>query len=333
MKSTPFKDLTDMKKMESPMCAAALGYVEKFNWKVFPARMEHGRKYSWLSAEFAPGHENWGMSNDPEQVRKNFSRPRWRDKCGVGIPTGAVNGIFVVDVDTVAGHGVDGIGAMRKLQREHGRLPKTRRARSPSGSVHYYFRHPGDGIKIVSRAIAPGIDCKGDGGQVAAPPSKNSSGGKYRWLNSLPIATAPRWLLAIVQETPREVDPFTQFANSTRQQASIEELRLATAMIPNPDHDWDTWNKAGMALFSATGGSIEGFKLFDAFSKRSRKYDAATTLAKWKALHGCPPREIGAGTILYLAEQSQPDWKSRIRSRDPKVIKLLREFHKLLGEP
>jgi hypothetical protein len=317
------------------MITAALGLHKKFGRKVFlfPARMEGGKKWSWLSKDHAPGGLNWGMSNDPEQVRKNFSNPRWRDKCGIGIPTGLVNGIFVVDVDTVEGHGVDGIGAMRKLEREHGKLPKTLKAMSPSGSVHYYFRHPGDGIKIVSRAIALGVDCKGDGGQVAAPPSMNSSGGRYRWLNSLPIAKAPKWLLAMVQEkerAAREPDPFTQFANSTRQ-TSMAELTLATAMVPNPDHDWDTWNKVGMALFSATGGSVEGFKLFDAFSKRSRKYNAATTLAKWKALHGCPPREIGAGTIIYLANEAVPEWRER-QFYDASVIALIDEFLELMGD-
>jgi hypothetical protein len=320
--------------MKNEMLEAAIGYVEKFGWKVFPARMEGGKKYSWLSAEYAPGGLNWGMSDDVEQVRKNFSKPRWRDKCGVGVPTGLINGIFVIDVDTVAGHGVDGIGAMRKLEREHGKLPKTRRARSPSGSIHYYFKHPGAGIKITSRAIVPGVDCKGDGGQVAAPPSKNSKGGSYRWLDCRAIAAAPAWLLAMVQETPREVDPFTQFANSTRQRASIEELRLATAMIPNDlKVGRDAWVNVGLALWSATGGSEEGYQLFRAWSRRwPGGYNEENTRKFWVTIKKAPG-EISAGTIFFLAEQSQPDWKSRIRSRDPKVIKLLREFHKLLGEP
>src|SRR5437016_3091372 len=68
--------------------------VEKFGWKVFPARIDaDGKKYSWLSKEHAPGHENWGMTDDPEQLKKNFRNRKWRLKCGVGVPTGAGNGI------------------------------------------------------------------------------------------------------------------------------------------------------------------------------------------------------------------------------------------------
>jgi len=321
---------------KNPILDAALGLRKKFGWKIFPARMEGGKKYSWLSAEFAPGHENWGMSDDVEQLRKNFGNRRWRDKCGVGVPTGAVNKIFVVDVDTVAGHGVDGIGALRKLEREHGKLPKTLKAKTPSKGIHFYFRHPGDGIKIVSRAIAPGIDCKGDGGQVAAPPSMNSSGGRYRWLNSLPIAKAPAWLLDLVEKERARNEPvnfFLQFGKPM-QQVDIGKLTLATAMIPNGlKTDRETWVRVGFALWAATGGY--GYQIFEAWSRRWPEYNtdkirnAKNTRTFWDTIKRVPDK-ITAGTIFYLAEQAEPDWLARICARDPKVIRLLREFHKLL---
>ena len=72
-------------------------------------------------------------------------------------------------------------------------------AESPSGSVHRYYRHPGNGIRITSRsgALARGVDVKGDGGMVIAPPSKRGDG-HYRWLNNLPIADTPDWLLELL---------------------------------------------------------------------------------------------------------------------------------------
>jgi hypothetical protein len=321
------------------MIDAALALRKKYGWKLFPARMEGGKKWSWLSAEFAPGAENWGMSNDPEQVRKNFSRPRWRDRCGIGVPTGAINKIFVIEADTVAGHGVDGLAALRKLERKYGKLPKTLKAVSPSGSVHRYYRHPGAGVKITSATMVDGVDIKGDGGMVVAPPSRRGDG-VYRWRNSLPVVAAPRWLLQQVQEkerAPREPDYFQQFANHIRPM-NMAEFTLALAMVPNPDLPWDPdkttgnpgWNGIGMAIFAATDGSAEGFKLFNAFSRRARKYDAANTRAKWKAFHGCPPREIGAGTIFHLAEEAVPDYRDRCIAQDPEVIALIEEFHKLM---
>jgi hypothetical protein len=213
--------------------------------------------------------------------------------------------------------------------------------------VHRLFKHPGGDIRIRSGPLddenSPGVDIRGDGAMAVAPPSRTRKG-TYRWLNRRRIAKAPAWLLDMVirpADATREPDVWEQFANSTRQ-VNISELTLACAMLPNPDIPWDPdkktgtpgWNGIGMALFDASDGSVEGLRLFDAFSRRSiKKYNAKRTRDKWKAFRKCPPRKITAGTIFFLAEQSQPDWKSRIRSRDPKVIKLLREFHKLMGEP
>jgi Bifunctional DNA primase/polymerase, N-terminal/Primase C terminal 2 (PriCT-2) len=320
---------------------AALSCVKKHRWFVFPARMEDGKKFSWLSKDHAPGGLNWGMSNDPEQVRKNFSRSRWRDRCGLGVPTGAVNRIFVIEADTVAGHGVDGLAALRELERKYGKLPKTLMAMSPSGSVHRYYRYPDNGMKITSAALVHGVDIKASGGMVVAPPSRRGDG-VYRWRNSLPIVAAPAWLLDMVQEKERaeeEPDPFAQFAKNRAKQVNMSELTLALAMVPNPDLPWDPdkntgspgWNAIGMAIYNATDGSAEGFNLFNAFSRRSRKYDAANTRAKWKAFHGCPPREIGAGTIFFLANEAVPNWQERMYY-DRKVIALIDEFLVLMGD-
>jgi Bifunctional DNA primase/polymerase, N-terminal/Primase C terminal 2 (PriCT-2) len=332
------------RQMKNKTLDTALALRKKYGWKLFPARMEGGKKWSWLWAGHALGQDlNWGMSDDPEQLRKNFSRPRWCDRCGLGVPTGAVNKIFVIEADTVTGHGVDGLAALRKLEREHSKLPKTLMAVSPSGSVHRYYKHPGNGMMIKSAALVHGVDIKGDGGMVIAPPSRRGDG-VDRWRNSLPIVAAPAWLLDMVQETERvpseSSDYFVRFGKSTRQ-VSMNELTLAVAMIPNADISWDPdkntgtpgWNAIGMAIYDASDGSAEGFRLFDAFSQRSSKYNAKTTRDKWKAFHKCPPRKISAGTVFHLAKEAEPDWKSRICSRDPKVIKLLKEFHKLLGEP
>jgi hypothetical protein len=61
-----------------------------------------------------------------------------------------------------------------------------------------------------------------------------------------------------------------------------------------------------MATWRATGGSDAGLAAFDAWSKRAeKKYNAANTAEKWAAYTTCPPTDIGAGTIFYLAEQAE----------------------------
>ena len=82
-----------------------------------------------------------------------------------GIPC-AVNRIVVIETDTPEGHGIDGASSLAQLEAAHSPLPDTHMARSPSGSIHRYFRHPGSGIKIktTASAIGAGIDVRGDGG-------------------------------------------------------------------------------------------------------------------------------------------------------------------------
>ena len=102
---------------------------------------------------------------------------RW-PKANIGIPTGPENGFWVLEADTPKGHAVDGIASLRRLERQHGRLPKTLMAVSPSGSLHYYFKWPKRRvIGNTASKVAPGIDVRGEGGMVLAPPSVKPASG------------------------------------------------------------------------------------------------------------------------------------------------------------
>ena len=71
--------------------------------------------------------------------------------------------------------------------------------------------------------------------------------------------------------------------------------------MPNPDLGWEEWNKIGMAAWRATEGSDDGFKAFEAWSKKSKKLDAGATHKNGRGLLAIPPTRIGAGSIFYLA--------------------------------
>src|SRR5262249_9560796 len=133
-----------------------------------------------------------GKTRDPKQIRKDFTK--WPD-ANVGLPTGRDSGFWVVETDTPKGHNVDGEASLRALEEKHGPLPETLMAESPSGSRHRYFNQPKEiAIKNSTSSIGPGIDVRGEGGMVIAPPSVRSDG-VYRWLNNNPIADASQWLI------------------------------------------------------------------------------------------------------------------------------------------
>ena len=185
---------------DSPMCMAALEYAS-MGFEVFPVPL--GTKQSHKSAQFSGGAQ-WGKTTHPKIIRQDFRR--WRD-ANLGIATGAVSRIFVIEADTIEGHGVDGLASIKELEAKHGPLPETLIAISPSGSVHRYYRHPGEEVKIWSTAgeLAPGVDIKGDGGMVIAPPSIKPGVGVYGWLNEgHPIADAPDWLIAFARSSKED---------------------------------------------------------------------------------------------------------------------------------
>src|SRR5262245_27161645 len=64
-----------------------------------------------------------------------------------------------------------------------------------------------------------------------------------------------------------------------------------------------------MALWVASSG--QGFEAFDSWSRKSSKYDAETTKARWEHYATSPPRRIGAGTVFHLANEVDPDCRSK----------------------
>src|SRR4029077_18768365 len=92
----------------------------------------------------------------------------------VGIATGTASGIFVLDID-----GEGGEASLRRLEQENCPLPPTIEAITGKGR-HCYFRMRGS-IRNSAGQIGAGLDIRGDGGYVIAPPSIHPSGRAYSW--------------------------------------------------------------------------------------------------------------------------------------------------------
>lgn len=170
---------------DAPDCAqAALGYLA-LGWSVLPVKPRDKRPLlAWEPLQ----HERPA----PAEVLGWFAR--W-PAANIGIVTGAVSGLVVLDVDPHHG----GAESLERLALGRGTLPATVEAVTGGGGRHLYFRHPG---AVVGNRVGlrPGLDLKGDGGYVVAPPSLHPSGRRYAWRSGcspadLAPAPMPFWLL------------------------------------------------------------------------------------------------------------------------------------------
>ena len=163
---------------------AALTY-RKRHWSVIPMQAHDKRPaIRWL--EFQHRHASESEIEDWYTC--------WPDG-NVGIVTGVISGFIVLDIDPK--HGGD--TSLAKLIQQHGPLPHTIEARTGGGGRHLYFAHPGGRVRNKV-GLAPGIDLRGDGGCVVAPPSIHASGRTYTWIEGhdpehTALAPMPDWLL------------------------------------------------------------------------------------------------------------------------------------------
>lgn len=128
-------------------------------------------------------------TTDEDQIRE-----WWADRpdANVGIPTGAVSGLVVVDVD-----GPEGEDTLAQLEAENGRLPVTMEVTTGKGR-HLYFTHPGGHVKSGAgerSGLGKGVDIRGDGGYVVGPKSVHpETGAVYAVTEASPPNTMPEWV-------------------------------------------------------------------------------------------------------------------------------------------
>ena len=85
----------------------------------------------------------------------------------VAVRTGIESGLVVIDIDPQHG----GSGTIRSLIANHSPLERGPVVRTGAGGWHLLFAHPGEAIRnSAGTRLGAGIDVRGDGGYVIAPP-------------------------------------------------------------------------------------------------------------------------------------------------------------------
>ncbi|MGI9657493.1 MAG: bifunctional DNA primase/polymerase [Gaiellaceae bacterium] len=155
---------------------------------------------------------------------------RW-PSANVGIATGRVSDLAVIDVDPRA----DGGASLGRLEARWGRLPPTPCVRTGGSGLHFWFQLAG--TELASAELAAGVELKAAGAVVVAPPSIHASGRRYAWktgmgLDDLDLAILPEWL-----RHRGSVEPKTSRPLDTPQRTPEERRAFAEA-----------WTQAGVDL-------------------------------------------------------------------------------------
>lgn len=149
--------------------SAAIEYATKFNWAVFPVSCKTKKPLTPNGCKDA--------KKDVGAIKHWWKK--WPD-ASIGIATGSKSNLIVIDEDIDEDKGLDGVKSVRLWENVNGELPETVCATTGRGGTHLYFYY--DGTDIKNRAgLLEGVDVRGEGGYVVAPPSIHPNGTEYAW--------------------------------------------------------------------------------------------------------------------------------------------------------
>ena len=159
--------------------------LSDFGFKMFPTHSVSEnlctcRKVNCKSPGKHPKLNNWkAIATDDKARLANLFKD---NNSNIGIVTGVKSNLVVIDVDPKNG----GLDSYIELINKFGNIEKqTLVSNTSAGGYHVYFKYSGNIKCSNSTVFGPGIDVKGNGGYVIAPPSQHISGAQYCWRNGL----------------------------------------------------------------------------------------------------------------------------------------------------
>lgn len=233
-------------------------------------------------------------SRDAQQIEAWFGPAA--PPSNIGLATGTVSGITVLDIDI--GEGKFGAESWADAIAEHGE-PNTLMARTGSGGMHVFFKY-NSVLKTAANVLGKGVDSRNDGGYVVAAPSKHRSGGVYAWENwGTPLADLPPHL-----SRKKELRGRPKHDDLTRRSYTLEQIADMLAVIPSDDRD--LWRYVGIILGRAFNRIDTAWELYVAWAdkdagKKGRGHDAIMRECFYDLSQTQAERSLSIGTIVKAA--------------------------------
>ncbi len=206
----------------------ALTYRNKYGFSVIPIRRNKKPFIQWQRYQ--------KILSTEEEIDSWWEK--WTD-ANVGIITGRVSNLVVIDVDTE-----EGKKEISKYIPEFCEFPVSE---TPRGGQHFYFCYP-ENLEVRSNTRAlPGCDLRGEGGYVIVPPSENGEGKEYKWLPLLDISKVE------IPPLPPAYIKYINSMNSTirRCNKSAKEMFIPGRRDNDLFHTANCLQKGGMPAWEA----------------------------------------------------------------------------------
>lgn len=121
------------------------------------------------------GLKDW--FDDPEDAKRLWTQ---RPDLNIAIVCGSASGnLVVLDFDEDDDKDVHGFDTLSEWEEESGELPPTATAITGRGGMHYLYRSEKPYRPSVNRDL--GVDVRGEGSYIVAPPSVHPNGNQYKW--------------------------------------------------------------------------------------------------------------------------------------------------------
>ena len=309
---------------------AAKAYIAR-GWKVFPLhsiRADGECTCGKLACSDAGKHPRLARglkeaSADPQKIEEWFGPNALLSN--VGIVTGAVSGLTVIDIDTAPGKGGDETWA--EIVREHGEA-QTLTAQTGSGGFHLLFAY-NSALKTAANVLGKGIDCRNDGGYIVAAPSRHRSGGVYSWMNEDDtLAVLPAHLSRRKENRGRPRNtPFTA-------KYTPEQVRGMLEVVPADDRD--LWRNVGIILgreFNRADGAWQAYVDWSSKwgGKEGRNHQEIMHQAFYELSQQGVEKELSIGTIVHAA--TKHGWVLKKGEVSPKQFVYVGESNNYIYKP
>lgn len=217
--------MSDINEQSEQLLAAALSYAKR-GWHVIPVGAGPERKLPLI--------KEWtrASTTDEEQIRSWWNQ---YPNANIGVATGPKSGFWVVDIDMK-----NGVNGLKSLTDKFGRRFDFDRekyivGKTANGGLHMLFQWDASHPVRNAQAVLPGVDIRGDGGQIVVAPSVRVIDGsevRYRWYRAeLPVSPVPEWARSLADSrsagTAGRVDLQAVMAGLTQGARDTELWRYA----------------------------------------------------------------------------------------------------------